>query len=343
MSKRVTIHDLAKAANCSIATISIALNGLGRISPAKRREIQKLAQTMKYQPNDAGRNLRRRRTDTIGLMFNPAPSSIFRNIFYADVMKGLEDTLYKKGYNLLLGSGRDGLAEGEIPKFLSRGSTDALILLGHFPDSELELLLTTTTPVLLLDSASEAVSIDSLTSDGYNGISQAMDHLFALGHRRIGMLAYDGPDYNIANRLKGFHASITRLRLLPQDCPTVNQFKYNEEIHDILPKIMRGKRRPTAFICVNDTLAQYAATFLQGKGLSVPDDVSIVGFDDDLFAKDNVPPLTTLQIDRERIGRVGGDMVFDRLNEPDGPISKAILPVKLITRKSTSAPPRSVA
>lgn len=341
MPKRITIRDLADAAHCSIATVSIALNGAGRISAAKRREIERLAQTLGYQPNMAGRNLRLRRTDTIGLMFNPSPSAIFKNIFYVEVVEGLEETLYNDGFNLLLGSGRKELAQGQVPKFLLRGSADALILLGYFPDSALELLMNTPTPIFLLDSAHDQLGVDCLTTDGYGGINQAMEHLSSLGHRRIAMLAYDAPDYNIASRVKGFRAALRRFGLQSDECPILNQFKVNEELPAILQRVMRGARKPTAFLCVNDTLAAYLTAHLQRKGISVPEKVSVVGFDDDRLAQENFPPLTTVQIERERLGRTGAEMLLDRLSDPDGPIRKAILPVRLIVRESTAPPSKS--
>jgi len=337
MAARFTIKDLAKATNCSIATASSALNGRGRMSAAKRREIIKVAQQWGYQPNVAGRNLRRQRTDIIGLMFHPSPSVIFRNIFYVEVMEGLEEGLAENGFNLLLGSGREELAQGRIPKFMLQGAVDALILLGPFPETTLELLLSFSTPSFQLDSSHDQLAIESLTSDGYGGSLQAVDHLVALGHRRIAMLAYGNPEYNIASRTKGFEAAVRRRGLDAGECPVINQFTLNAELPTLLHSVLNGPKAPTAFLCVNDTLALFVVDYLQSQKLTVPGRISVIGFDDDIPAQQN--QLTTVRIDKARLGRAGAEMLIERLKNTELPVRKATLPVELIVRASTAQAP----
>ena len=343
MLKRLTIHDVAKAADCSIATVSLVLNGSGRIGPETRERVMKVIQKLGYQPNTAGRNLRLQRTDTIGLMFDPSPSKIFKNIFYIEMMEGMEETFYQNGLSLLLGSGREELAKGNLPKFMRTAAVDALVLMGQFPDNNLEVLLRTRTPVLLLDSFHPHLGVDCLTSDGHSGAGLAVDHLVSLGHTRIAMLAYNGPEYNIAARISGFKASLRRHGLDEALNPVVNDFGFNVELPAKIDAMLAASfaRRPTAFICINDTLAAFVADYLLSQGVNVPGRVSVIGFDDDSIARSHRPSLTTVRIDSHKLGQKGAEMVMERLKAPLEPLHKVIMPVELIARESSAAPPSS--
>lgn len=339
MPKRITIHDVAREAECSIATVSLVLNGSGRIGDAMREKVMQVIQRMGYQPNTAGRNLRLQRTDTIGLMFNPSPSRIFKNIFYIEMMEGLEETFYQNGLSLLLGSGREELAAGNLPKFMRTGAVDALILMGHFPEMELDTLLHSRTPVLLLDSFHAHQGVECLTSDGFGGAGQAVDHLAALGHTRIAMLAYDGPEYNIASRISGFRTAVRRHGLSEASCPVVNQFRFNNDFLPEIDRLVDDPHGPTAFICVNDTLAVFVIDYLMGRGVAVPERINVIGFDDDSIARTHHPSLTTVRIESHLLGQKGAEMTMERLKEPALPLRKVILPVQLVARESTGPAP----
>ncbi len=339
MPKRITIHDVAREAECSIATVSMVLNESGRIGEPMREKVMQVIGRMGYQPNTAGRNLRLQRTDTIGLMFNPSPSRIFKNIFYIEMMEGLEETFYQKGLSLLLGSGREELMEGRLPKFMRTGAVDALILMGQFPESDLEVLLRSRTPVFLLDSFHAHLGVECLTSDGYDGSQQAVDHLVKLGHSRIALLAYDRPEYNIASRISGFTAAVRRHRFTSKSCPVVNKYKINDEFLPAIDRMVADPKGPTAFICINDTMAVFMTDYLLGKGVSVPGQISVVGFDDDVIARDHRPSLTTVRIESHFIGQKGAAMVMDRLRDPKMPLRKVMMPVSLVARESTGPAP----
>ncbi len=338
MPLRITIKEFARVANCSISTISNAMNGTGRMSPARRNEIRRLASQIGFQPNIAGRNLRLQRTDTIGLLFNPSPSELFKNIFYVEVMEGLEETLYEKDYNLLLGSGRKELAQGQIPKFVLKGGVDLLVLVGPFDDSQLEVLQQSPCPIFLLDSSHDEFPIDSLTTDGHGGLMQAVGYLTELGHRQIAFLAYDLPNYNINLRIKGFQAAARRFGLSDQQAVLIHNFQTNDELFPILQRCLFADQRPTAIICVNDTQAVFVNNALKKLGLNVPRDISLIGFDDDFVVSQQEPPLTTVRIERKGLGSEGAKMILKRLKTPDLPIQKAFQPVTLVVRESTAPP-----
>jgi LacI family transcriptional regulator len=334
--KRTSITDIAHACECSIATVSLVLNERGRISAATKKRVLKAAARLGYVPNTAGRSLRLRRTNTIGLFFYPSCARLFRNVFYAEVMEGLEQHLGAAGYDLLLSGSDFSRGEGRPMRLITQRRVDAAIMLGAFPFTLIERLSQIGGPFLLLDSNLEDLPIDSVTTDGFSAGRMVVEHLHARGHRRIVMLAYDLDDYNIDLRARGFIAGLQHHRLPVQNA-LIRNFKTNDEGLPFLLRRLRSASRPTAVVCVNDTLAVYMMQRTREAGFRVPADVSFVGYDDDVFARDAVPKLTTVAVNKPDLGRTGAECLLRRLREPNAPVSKARLPVHLIERESVAA------
>lgn len=333
--KQVSINDVATDCGCSIATVSYALNGRGNISEATRKRVMKAAARLGYLPNSAGRSLRLQRTNTIGLFFYPSCAQLFRNIFYADVMEGLEGQLANAGYDLLLCGGNFALAEARPIALMAQRRIDAAIMLGAFPFKLIERLSGIGVPLMLLDSNLDALPVDSVTTDGFSAGKMVVDHLYARGHRRILMLAYRLEDYNIDLRVSGFLAGM-KAHGLPARNSVIRTFVLNSEGFGLLAKRLSSPAAPTAVVCVNDTMATYMIQRMRETGHRVPEDVSFVGYDDDACARECMPALTTIAVDKGELGRVGADSLLRRLRDAKTPIGKARLPVRLVERDSVA-------
>jgi len=337
-SKQVSIRDVAEACDCSIATVSLALNGRGQISEPTRQRVMKAAARLGYLPNSAGRNLRLRRTNTIGLFFYPSCAQLFRNIFYAEVMEGLEERLSGAGYDLLLCGGDFSLPDPRPIALMARRRVDAAIMLGAFPFKLIQRLSKIGVPLLLLDSDLDNLPVDSVTTDGFTAGQLVVDHLVAHGHRRIVMLAYRLEDYNIDMRVAGFLAGLKQHGLTAENS-VIRSFVLNDEGFVLLNQRLQSPEPPTAVVCVNDTMAAYMVQHSREAGRRVPEDVSFVGYDDDTYARDCIPPLTTIAVDKTDLGRIGAECILRRLGAGTVPIGKAVLPVKLIERASVATLP----
>jgi DNA-binding LacI/PurR family transcriptional regulator len=332
---RVTIGDVARAANCSIATVSLVINGRGRVAEETRCRVLKIQSDLGYTPNPAGRNLRTQKTNTLGLLFYPSCAKLFRNVFYAEIMEGLEESLSAIGYDLLLAGGDFSGASQRLPAFLQQRRVDAAVLLGAFPHDLVEKLTSFQTPLLMLDGNYEDLSVDSITTDGFSAGKMIVDHLYELGHRRIIMMAYDMEDYNIDVRIRGFAAGL-RAHGLPVEGAIVRNFISHLDALATLKELLKTKDRPTALVCVNDNLAVTLGSHLQEVGFSIPADLSLVGFDDDVFGREYSPRLTTIGVDKAGLGKAGAQLLFERLKNPSAPISKLRVPVQLICRESVA-------
>jgi LacI family transcriptional regulator len=333
--KRTTITDVARNCDCSIATVSLVLNRRGKVSEATKKRVFKAAARLGYVPNVAGRSLRLQRTNTIGLLFYPSCAQLFRNVFYAEIMESLEQKLGNAGYDLLL-CGSDFLHDETRPvTLLTQKRVDAAIMLGAFPFKLIERLGRLGTPLLLLDSNLDDLPFDSVTTDGFSAGKMVVEHLYSRGHRRIVMLAYALEDYNIDMRTRGFLSGLKEHGLPVKDS-LIRKFTLDREGLPMLLKRLRSSSPPTAVVCVNDTMAVFMLQGVRAAGFEVPEDVSFVGYDDDTYARECIPALTTVAVDKRALGSAGAEILRLRIEHSDTPVSKARLPVQLIERDSVA-------
>jgi len=331
MSENVSIFAVAKRAQCSIATVSNVLNRKGRVGAATRKAVLTAVEELGYRPNSMGRSLRIRRTETLGLLFYPSCAQVFRNPFYAEVMEGLEETLLKAGYHLLLAGYEASLRSSEVPSFLQRGKVDGMILLGGFPSKIIHQFCGMNTPLVLLDSNVDW-PVDSVVSDGFSSEVKIVDYLVENGHREIVMLAYEMEDYNIELSIKGFLAGLQKHGIEGGEIKVIHHGVAHEEIYQALKKRLGSANPPTAVVTVNDTLAVVIMERLADDGFRVPEQVSIVGYDDDTFS--SKATLTTIHVDKKKLGEVGAELILQRIEAADRPVAKLALPTELIIRNS---------
>ena len=335
-----SIKEIAKIANCSIATVSNTLNNKGRISKEVRDNILAICKKHGYLPNSAGRNLRRRRNETVGLMFYPSSAAIFRNVFYAEIMEALEIEMDAHGYDLLLSGHNSEYNSNQPPRFLLQGKADAIIMLGRFPREHIQGIKDFGTPVMQLDGYRKKIEVDYVTTDGFAANEQIVDHLVRLGHRNIIFMAYAHEDTNASQREKGFFSAIEKHQLSKRSCISLRDFDNTNEAYQSLKRLLNSKRAPTAIIAVNDTLAAEIQQALQADGFSIPADISIFGFNDDTDSRQANPQISTVRINKQLLGKVGAAMVIKRIEKPSTPLQSFSLPVDLIHRESVAKPPR---
>jgi DNA-binding LacI/PurR family transcriptional regulator len=334
-----SIHDIARAARCSISTVSCAINGKGRVNAATRSRILAACTALGYAPNAAGRHLRLQRSETVGLLLYPTCASEFRNSFAAEVIEGLEDRLIAANYHLLLGGYHPQVGPGAVPQFIGQGRVDGAVLLGNYPARILDVLAGLPLPLLLLDSE-HGQAIDSLTTDGYAAGMEAVRHLALLGHRRIAMLAYGHDFPNPRQRRLGFAAALQAHGLGGGERALITSFHDHDEGYRQLRARLAEADAPSALFCENDPLALALIARLAADGIRVPHQLSVVGFNDDEAGRASAPPLTTFQVDKPGLGRRGADMILARIADPLLPRAHVRLPAGLCVR-GTTAPWRS--
>jgi LacI family transcriptional regulator len=304
------------------------------MSPEMRQQILDKCAELNFVPNSAGRSLRLQRTDAVGVIYAPSFAELFGNVFYARIMEGLAETFGEAGLDLVLGNRRD--PDG-MPSIVRQGKVDALVVLaGVFTATDYEALRHCPVPLCIVDGYVRSFEADSLTSDGFGGGQQVAEHLWQNGHRKVAMIAYRSPLYNIDQRIAGFFSGLRSCGMEAGEADSLIRVDNDDEAACELLARLDSADPPTAVFAVNDTMALHLMDALEQAGRAVPGDLSIVGFDDDPMAARARPPLTTIGLKKRDIGAVSARLVLDRLAHPDKPFVHQVQPTRLVVRESVA-------
>ncbi|MEX1115195.1 MAG: LacI family DNA-binding transcriptional regulator [Akkermansiaceae bacterium] len=325
------LRDIADLVGCSVATVSNAINGRGRMSEKMRETIRAKCAELNFVPNSAGRSLRLQRADAVGVIYAPSFAELFGNVFYARIMEGLAEAFGNAGLDLILGNRMD--PDG-VPAIVRQGKVDALVVLaGVFGGEDYESLRNCPVPLCVVDGHTSALEADTLTSDGFGGGRQVAEFFIAKGHREVRMIAYRSPLYNIEQRIAGF---LFGLPSGGREGELILRVDDNDQAVEEVKRQLAGKNPPTALFAVNDTLAVHLVQALTEAGFRVPQDVSVVGFDDDPIAANCQPPLTTVGLGKRDFGAESAKMVLHRLAHPEAAPIHQVQPTRLVVRDSVA-------
>jgi DNA-binding LacI/PurR family transcriptional regulator len=339
MSRRPTQVDVARLAGVSRATVSYVLNDRteGRISITEetRKRVQDAARELGYKPHALARSLRSGLSNTVGLLI---PDT--HNPHYLDILSGAEQVVMKHDcYLVLVSASLDPERERHCLRSLFQRRLDGLILVPTFADlfaDEIEELLAGTDPVVFVTPQPTA---DCAYANVRGGAEALMDHLIALGHRRIGFVHGVARKGLAQQRMNVYRQRIEMLGAPADECLIRDCGHTIYDGYLATRELLALDPPPTAIWTVNDLLAIGALRAVRERGLRVPHDISLAGFDDIELAAQLYPPLTTVNIHGEELGRRAAQTLFRRIENPDcGPIQQTI-DAELVVRQST-APPR---
>ncbi|WP_077963140.1 LacI family DNA-binding transcriptional regulator [Ensifer adhaerens] len=338
MSDRPKIKDIAERAGVSVATVSRALSGSSLVTDETRERIHALARELNYRPNVSARNLRTRRSMSVLLVVRDVG-----NPFYLEILKGVEATARAAGYAVLMGNTEnDPDREVEYFNMLRDGHADGMILMtGKLPLPEPgESADLSHLPVVIALEMIEGSGFPHVQIDNVAAAEAAVEHLIALGHRRIAHIAGPLPEVMAAHRRDGYRAAMKAAGLAIPEGYEVRGDYLLESGEACAADLFALPEPPTAIFAANDEMAYGAIHALRRLGRDVPGDVSVVGFDDLYLSKAFYPPLTTVSQPRADIGRTAMSQLLNVLSDGDVAAEPAIvLPTTLNIRGST-APPR---
>lgn len=340
---RVTIRELARLSGVSIGTVSRALNGYPDVSSSTRARVVELARQLDYTPTAAARALVLERSYLIGVFLETGEGHPdLQHPFFHGVLTGLKERIGDAGYDLLLfARERSGDGDG-TDSYLKRSrhqNVDGVVLLGNPAADEVARLAGSEIPCVGVDMELAGSGAAHVISDNAAGAAGAVRHLAELGHERIatitGML--DTPAGR--DRLRGYREEVQRRGLAYREDYVAQGDYYFESGAEAASRLLKLSEPPTAVFAASDLMALGAIRTATAAGLRVPDDLSIVGFDDIPFAEHTSPPLTTLRQDKPGLGAAAADALLRRIEETDGKPGQQTLPVELQLR-GTTAPPR---
>jgi LacI family repressor for deo operon, udp, cdd, tsx, nupC, and nupG len=332
------IYAVAKRAGVSTATVSRVLSRPDVVSPPTRRKVMRAIEHLRYVPNSAGKNLRTLRS---GKLLVTVPD--ISNPFFSLILQGIEDTALREGYAVLVGDTQhDVKREERYAQMLKCREADGLIFLGHRLPKEVAALVRSMSPecapVVNGCEFSPGLGVPSVHIDNAKAAFEAMDHLYGLGHRRIGVITGPLASPLSRDRLRGVKARARKEEA--EEMCVVTQGDFSIESGALAGERLLAADPPTAIFCFNDEMAMGVLETARRRGLRVPDDLSLIGFDDIRFARCMDPPLTTIAQPMRAIGEGTVRLLLDILSGRTTPPESVTLPHTLVVRESTCPPGR---
>ncbi len=317
MPSRATITDVAAEAGVSISTVSLVMNGKGAVADATRSRVQTAATRLGYTPSRTARGLAAGRTGNLGFVLRE-DHFCQSEPFYTRVFLGAEFEARRRGLYVLLSTVPPRYRPDAAPRFLQEHTVDGIVVAGRVDDAFLDALGASGIPFVLADYAWHGAASVQLDNEG--GAALVAAHLLAQGHTRAGFLTADRDHPSMAARCTGFTAAMAAAGHAIPDARIATSTGPANRLAgaDLAARLLDGPDRPTAVFCANDALALGFLDAARARGLDVPADVAVVGFDDVEGAALAETPLTTVRVYKEQLGEVALGMLAERsLAAPD--------------------------
>jgi DNA-binding LacI/PurR family transcriptional regulator len=332
-----TLEEVAAVAGVSKSTVSRVINGSPAVSPAARDVVHAAIARTGYRPNRAARNLVTRRNGSIGLIVSEPEGRVFSDPFFASMVHGVTDIVAERDIQLVLVLAKDERAQEQVLDYLRDGHLDgALLISSHARDPLPRVLIEEGLPAALSARPATPMAISYVDVDSVAGARLAVAHLVDRGRRRIATIA--GPQDMPAgqDRLAGYRLAMAGARLpVREEFVSIGRFTRSSGAEAMEALLAAADDPPDGVFVASDLMALGALAVLAERGLRVPQDVAVVGFDDSVVALEARPPLTTVHQPVEEMARALTLTLLARIATPDGPVTSQIFPPRLVIRDST--------
>jgi DNA-binding LacI/PurR family transcriptional regulator len=337
-SVRVSIKDIARVAGVSYSTVSRALNDSPQVNPQTKARVRRVAAEMGYLPSAVARSLVTRRSKTIGVVV-----TTITDLFFAEVIHGIEEAAFEHGHSVVLANSREQpQRELQAIRTLLEKRVDGIILVSGCSTKEQRFgEQIQETPLVVVNNVHQEHVGYSVEVDNVSGGEKATQHLLDLGHRRIAYISGPLIEWDAVERQQGYERALRSYGLDVDPSLIVRGGKRPNTAIEAAKQLLDLPSPPTALFCYNDATALGAMRAIRAAGLSVPKDISIIGFDDIDLAAYFEPPLTTVAQPKRRMAEIAVGMIIDMV-EGRVPVESCVLPSHLVIRESTAAPSRSL-
>jgi DNA-binding LacI/PurR family transcriptional regulator len=335
--ERTDIRTIARMANVSIATVSRAMNHVATVNPKMAKRVWRVIDQLGYFPNTQARALVSGRSRLFGLIV-----SEITNPFFPELIQGFEDIAVEHGYEILVSSTNYDPKRMShcIRRMLERKVEGVAVMTFGIEEPLLDQLAKRKVPLVFIDVGPKRPGISVLKVDYHHGIRQGVQHLAALGHRHISFISGPVRLHSAQSRLDAFFASLQECGIAPDPARVVEGDHTMEGGIAAMERLLAAKTIPTAVMCSNDMTAIGVLHKLYRAGLRVPDDLSVIGFDDIHIAEVTIPPLTTIQMSRFELARAAVTALRAHVEESEGSAQKREYNIQtnLVVRESTGFP-----
>lgn len=332
MSARV--KDVAEKAQVSTATVSHVINNSRYVSEEIKQRVMQAIKELDYRPNSVARSLRSNKSNIIGLLF-PVSVSDTSNFFFAEVAQGIQMVLKKQGYNLILSNSNERLEdEKEQIKVLNSQQIDGLIIAPTFSDhAYLNEVLKGNYPVVFIDRRPINYSGDCVLADGFKGTYEAVDMLIKKGHKKIGFITGELGITTSDERLSGYKRALID-NGVSIDMTLIKEGQASFDNGYVFAEQLVEENKISAIFVANNVMTIGAFKCLKDKKISIPQQVSVIGFDDYEWTRITDPPLTVVKQPSIELGEKAAEILLKRINEQGKDFREYLLPTHLTVRES---------
>jgi LacI family transcriptional regulator len=339
--ERMDIRMIARMAKVSIATVSRTMNHVSTVNPAMAKRVWDVIEKLDYVPNTQARALVSGRSKLFGLLI-----SEITNPFFPELIQGFEDVAVEHGYEILVSSTNyDPKRMAHcIRRMLERKVEGVAVMTFGIEQPLLEQLAKRKVPLVFVDAAPDRPGISVLKVDYHHGIRQGVQHLAALGHRNIGFVSGPVRLNSAKARQQAFLTAIKECGIPPKAAWMQEGDHTLEGGVAAMDRILAGGERPTAIMCSNDMTAIGVLHSAYRAGIRVPDELSVIGFDDIHLAQMMMPPLTTIQMSRFALAKAAVAALRTHVEKPEESAATREFPIStdLVVRESTTFPPGTI-
>jgi len=332
--KKVRVKDIAKRLGISDATVSMALNHPETVNRSTRQDVLRLCEELGYTKPIKGK---RRRTFNLALI--SGETCDFTTDFYGTVTEHLLIQAKRHNYNLILESWSD--IQSDFPTCLSKNKVDGVITLGGITVEKVALIKQKNLPIVLCAHPLSGMEVHTVLPDGRLGINKACKHLIELGHKKIATIT-GGKRFDAVagDRLEGYLYALNQAEL-----PIVKEYIAQGDFHDYdrvekqIDWLLSLPKPPTAIVCASDPIAFCAYEYLKRKGLKIPQDISITGFDNlrqPRYTQGLLPRLTTARVNVNELAKYTIEAIFELMKNPKKVAWRVTLPVDLKIGETTA-------
>ncbi len=348
-NRNPSIKDIARDAGVAISTVSFVINNRDFVSDSTKKKVLKAIDKLGYSPNIIAQSLRTRKTKTIGVIVYD-----ISNPFVAQIVRGIEEIAKQRGYLVQLGCTFNDLAmeERQINVLINQFVDGLLIVSGRDNDKIYRKILKKNIPMVFVDKEVDGLANASVVIDNVEAVKNAVDYLFSLGHRKIGYISYPvSKQTTVKRRYEGYCKGLKNngLKVNPEYV-VMDEIYFNQELEgkdmeitfEIMNKFLMTKKVPTAFITISDLFAYGLLKALRINNFRVPEDISVIGFDNIIFDNYVYPSLTTIKQPKKLMGITGINLLIDIIEGNKIENSTVILDTELIIRESTGPAPNEI-
>jgi LacI family transcriptional regulator len=333
---RLTIEEIAVLADVSRSTVSRVINDQPSVRPAVRARVLQVIQEHHYAPRAAARSLASSRTNAVGLLIPGSAAFVFSDAFFPQVIQGISETCNRHGYIMMLSTVMPEMERDFYERVLRGRHVDGVIVMSsNIDDPVLPLLMHDPTPLVLVGRHPYLRDLNSVDVENREGAVAGVRHLIGLGHHRIA--AITGPQHSAAamDRRDGYKEALAEAGITVRSDLIVESDFTQEGGRVAMHALFGLAEQPTAVFVASDTMATGALQAARELGVTVPDDLALVSFDDLPVASLIVPSLTTVHQPLYDLGAAAAELLLKRIDQPEAPPEQIWLPTSLIVRESS--------